>query len=110
MTQPIDMQSELGRATMVERVLDATTRAAVAAAQREMMEKKEEDGLKETQVLETPEAQSEHVDEDGKRKNPYAGRRGRRDATEEPDAHVEGEKQSTKVRDSEGDHTLDVSV
>lgn len=108
MTQPIDMQSELGRATMVERVLDATTRAAVAAAQREMLEKKEEDRLKETQVLETSEAQSEHVDEDGKRKNPYVGRRRRRDGAAESQTDAEGRKQPVVASDD--DHTLDVSV
>ena len=110
MPQPIDMQTELGRAIMAERIQDAATRGALASLQREQLEEKKAQALRETQVDETPEAQSEHVDEDGRRKNPFVKRRSRRlKETDYPEhsAKKSGGKRSASTDD---DHRLDVSV
>ncbi len=93
---------------MTERIQNAATRGALAALQREQVEEKEAQALRETQVDETPEAQSEHVDEDGRRKNPFAKRRTRRkkDASAQS-ANGPARKGSASTDD---DHHLDVSI
>lgn len=75
MPQPIDMQTELARATMADRIQQVTERAAMAAALRARQQGEENQALEETQVDDTPESQSEHIDPETKRRNPYRGRR-----------------------------------
>lgn len=104
MPQPIDMQTELGRATMAERIQNASARALAVAQQREQLEEENARRVRETQVNETTETQSEHVDGDGKRKNPYVGKRRAKKAGagDEPEAK--------RKPPAQGDHNFDVSV
>ena len=111
MPQPIDMQTELGRMAMTERMQHAAARASLAVAQRAQVEEDETRRLRETQVNETPETQSEHVDEDGRRKNPFVRRRRRRASSRDETATVKrligGHR---KAPGSEDEHHFDVSV
>ena len=95
---------------MAARIQDAATRGVLAALQREQVEEKEAQAVRETQIDETPETQSEHVDEDGRRKNPFARRRSRR--RKETDAS-ESSARSTRGKPAartDDDHRLDVSI
>ena len=110
MPQPVDMQTELGRSMMAERIQDAATRGALAAHQRDQVEEKKAQALRETQVEETPETQSEHVDEDGRRKNPFVKSRSR---PKDPKGSSEQSARSTRNKraaSTDGDHQLDVSI
>ena len=109
MPQPIDMQTEMGRMAMAERIQDAASRATLAAAHRSMMEEDQERREQEAKVDETPETQSEHVDEDGRRKNPFAGRRGKRVAdADQSEAETRSKRKTAPPPD--GEHHFDVSV
>ncbi len=110
MPQPIDMQTELGRSMMAERIQEAATRGALAAHQRDQLKEKQEQALRETQVSETPETQSEHVDEDGRRKNPYVKRRSRRKDQGGPSGPSEAGTPNPRAAADADDHRLDVSI
>ncbi len=110
MPQPIDMQTELGRSMMAERIQDAATRGALVAHLRDQVEEKKAQALRETQVDETPEAQSEHVDEDGRRKNPYVTRRSRRKDQKDPAGQSARSARKKRAASTDDDHRLDVSI
>jgi hypothetical protein len=105
MPQPIDMQTELARTTLANRIQQVTERATHLAAIRAVAANDEEQILGETQVDESPDAQSEHVDPETKRRNPFVRtRHAKRDS---------GESHESKPRDrraDSGDHHFDVSV
>ena len=103
MPQPIDMQTELGRLLTAERMQDAA-RASLAAMHRSQAEDEARRRVQETQVDETPEAQSEHVDGDGRGKKDGKSRRRRRAG-----AAVEDKRGDASGRPG-GDHRLDVSI
>lgn len=106
MPQPIDFQTEVARTTAVERIQTASDRASLAGQQRAATDLQIERALTEQQVLQTPEAQSEHVDEEAKRRNPYARRKpGKKDG----DGEHEGEMHRPLLTDGEG-QKLDVSI
>ena len=109
MPQAIDMQTELGRVILAERIQDAATRGALASLQREQLEEKKAQALRETQVDETPEAQSEHVDEDGRRKNPFVKRRSRRKDRKGSSGQSGKSAPNPHAADAD-DHQLDVSI
>jgi hypothetical protein len=104
MPQPIDMQSELGRTMAAERVQDAAARAAVLAQQRSQIDEERRIALRERQVAETPETESEGVSQDGRGKQLPPRRQAGRSSipagagTPRP-LHASGE-----------DHALDVTV
>lgn len=107
MPQPIDMQTELSRSLIAERIQDAAVRSSMIAQQRVQAEQKKTQALKETQVDETPEAQSEHIDEDGRRKNPYVSRRPKR----KPKGNASVTSRAREHASSEDDdRNLDVSI
>ena len=110
MPQPIDMQTELGRTMMAERIQDAATRGALAAQQRAQVEEKKAQALRETQVDETPETQSEHVDEDGRRKNPFVKRRSRRKDQKGPSGPSARSTRTGRAASVDNDHRFDVSI
>ncbi len=91
---------------MAARIQDAATRGALAALQREQVKEKEAQALRETQIDETPETQSEHVDEDGRRKNPFVKRRKGTDASESSAKDTPGK----RAVSTDDDHRLDVSI
>ncbi len=108
MPQPIDMQTELGRAMMAARIQDAMGRANLAAQQRAQLDEEQTRIAGESQVAETPETQSEHVDGEAKRKNPFVRRRQRRGGK---DSSSPGADSQQKGARGEGDnHVLDVRV
>lgn len=99
------MQTELARTVMADRVQQVSERAAMAAAMRARVQGEEDEALAETQVDDTPESQSEHIDPDLKRRNPY-GRGRRKD---------KGQAESNRKAGGGGsagsaDHSFDVSV
>ena len=109
MPQPIDMQTELGRSMMAGRIQDAATRGALAAHQRDQLKEKQDQALRETQVSETPETQSEHVDQDGRRKNPFVKRRSRRKDRKGSSGQSGKSAPNPHAADAD-DHQLDVSI
>ena len=60
MPQPIDMQTELARTIMADRIQQVAERSAMAAALRNRQLGEDQEALAETQVDDTPESQSEH--------------------------------------------------
>ena len=110
MPQPIDMQSELGRTTMAERIQEVAGRASLAAHARATSEADDDRQSAETQVAETRETESETVRGDGKRKNPFAGRRKKRNAEQDLASETYGPGESKKVADDSDGQNLDVTV
>jgi hypothetical protein len=104
MPQPIDFQTELSRVAAVERVQQIADRLAVNAQQRLAQEIQEQKTLAETQVHE-PEAKSGEVEPELKRKNPYVGRRRKRE--EKPD---EESVPAEPVLPPDESHSLDVTI
>ena len=106
MPQPVDMQTEIARATLAERIQDSLGRSNLAALQRAQLESDEARMGKESQVNETQETQNGKVDADGEQKNPPSKRRKRksRDSTEKS-----ARSQARRSNDDE-DHLLDVRI
>lgn len=87
MPQPIDMQSELARTTMMERIQDAASRTNLAALQRASEEGEQARVDADTQVVESREAEGREVEGDGRRKSPFLRRRkAKKTASSEEDA------------------------
>ena len=114
MAQPIDIQTELGRATLVERVADIQGRLAAAAQQRAHSDAIETRAAAETLVGQTHQAESAEIEPDGRRQAPFLGRRKKRSAK----ARAASETASTfytaeEIRDVAVDpeaHKLDISI
>ncbi|MCP4641393.1 MAG: hypothetical protein GY851_13210 [bacterium] len=107
MPQPVDMQTEIARTTAVERIQEIAGRLSLAAQQRAVAEAEDERILQEQQVKETRETQSDEVDEEGHRRNPFMGRRRHRDQ-----GNADADKaQGNTAHSGDGEaHQLDVSV
>ena len=105
MPQPVDLQTELGRATAVERIQEVAGRASLAAVQRQAADFEQDRVDLETQVQQTHEAESEPVRADGRRRNPFAGRRHRRGTGEDEEAASD----AGRPADTE-EHHLDVTI
>ncbi len=95
---------------MAARIQDAATRGTLAALQREQVKEKEAQALRETQVDKTPETQSEHVDEDGRRKNPFVKRRSRRRKETGGSESSVKDTRGKRAVSTDDDHRLDVSI
>ncbi len=106
MPQPIDMQTELGRALLADRIQQTVDRAALAASMRARLEGEDDQVLSETQVDESPESQSEHVDPELKRRNPYVRRRHNRESEGNDEQR---DRRIVRPTGSDG-HNFDVSV
>lgn len=61
MPQPIDMQSEITRVSMAERMQDAATRSSLAALQRAQLEAEAAERTKTTLVNESDEVENPHI-------------------------------------------------
>ena len=110
MPQPIDLQTELGRLTAVERVQFVTQRAATMAQQRMAALEREEQVRIETRVAETPETDSGKVNPDERRRSDREGR-GRRGEEEDRAARtLYDEHEHAKVLDDPEEHHLNVSA
>lgn len=110
MPQPVDLQTELGRVSAAERIQQIADRASLASLQRTAEEVAQNRVSQESQVQQTDQPQSEQVDAEAKRRNPFAGRRKRRnDEADEEETGPETDSHRGPVEDGEG-RQLDVSV
>lgn len=114
MPQPIDMQTEFARTMMAERVQNAMDRASLAAHQRTLTEADEDRVDAETQVQETKETENRQVEADGRRRNPYVGRRkrgkgGDGDREDSPKV-LDTARDRSGIGDEQDPHSLDVSI
>jgi hypothetical protein len=113
MPQPIDMQSELARSLLADRVQDVASRASVLGQLRVSNETERQRRAAETSTQETARAQSEHIERDGKRQHPFARRRsksGQETRSEQPEPEAYGPNAQTRPSEGAGNHALDVSV
>ena len=112
MPQPIDMQSEVTRISMAERMQDAATRGQVAAQQRTAQESQEQVQLRDSQVNETEETRNPEVDADGrKRERELNRRKNKRAMLGSEEAHtVYNAHESKEILDDPEDHRLDVTI
>lgn len=112
MPQPIDMQSEISRVAMAERIQEASTRASLAAQQRAALDSEEEDKLRDTHVNETEKGENPDVDADGKRKNPHGTRRKKRKSTKHDAAThtIYNAHESKEILEDPDNHGLDISI
>lgn len=78
MPQPLDAPSEVARTTLADRVQHVNDRAVLAHQMQAADNEAEIRAAAETQVSETHETENERVDPEGKRRNPFVGRRRRR--------------------------------
>lgn len=104
MPQPIDFPTEMGRMAAVERIQQINDRLSLAALQRSTEELQDERVAAETQVAQTP-PDSDEVDEETKRRNPFAGRRRHRQPDPQPEPETHG-----KPAIPGEPHQLDVSI
>ncbi len=105
MPQPIDMQTEVARTLLAERILQAHGRANLTAQQRQAMEQRQIRMKVETQVNEAEELKDRDVDPDGKGANTSSGQsKSHRDDEKRP-----GETAHKRPAGDEGLH-LDVSI
>jgi len=104
MPQPIDFPTEMGRMAAVERIQQINDRLSLAALQRSTEELQDERVAAETQVSQT-QPDSEQVDEDLRRRNPFVGRRRRRPPAPQP----EPEEPAPPAASGET-HQLDVTI
>ena len=114
MPQPIDMQTELGRTIMAERVQEAVGRTSLAALARSLQESDEDRLENETLVHETHETENRRLDEDGRRKNPLVRKRRRRkrptDQGEKAAKVFYTSKEGEEIAIDPDDHRLDVTI
>jgi hypothetical protein len=95
----------MGRTSAVEKVQQAAERYALAGQQRAMEDIEAERAAAESQVRETHN-KNEHVEEENRRRNSFAGRRRRRDKDgESEEAHVVRNPLPDGVQ-----HNLDISI
>lgn len=81
MPQPIDPQTEIGRATAAERIQQIADRSSLAAQARVASESANGQRAAETQVQHTA-PKSDEVDRDLRRRNPFVGKRRKREQEE----------------------------
>lgn len=82
MPQPIDPHTEVGRATAAERIQQIADRASLAAQARVASESASGQRAAETQVQHTA-PKSDEVDRDLRRRNPFVGKRRKREQDSE---------------------------
>lgn len=114
MAQPVDPTTEISRAAAVERIQQLTSRTDLAGQARLAA------GLAREQVgaestVDRPEAKQSEVDRDLRRRNPYGGRRRRREPAPEQEATPEARTFYTPdehvvVVEEARPHGLDISV
>lgn len=87
MPQPIDFQTEMAKATLADRIQSIMTRTSLAAQQRQAAELNQVRMQAESQVQDMEQPENPEVDGEGRRKNPFSGRRQKRD---NPDSEDDG--------------------
>lgn len=113
MPQPVDFQTEMGRLSAAERIQQIADRASLAAQARTTEDMEVDRVAAEQQVQETLESESEQsqrVDAESRRKNPFLGRRKKRGKRTKDSAHVfYSADEKERVVDEEG-QDFDISV
>lgn len=105
MPQPIDMQTELGRASMAERIQELSGRASLAARQQSGLDAEQTSVDAETVVNETQDTENPEVDAEGRRRNPFVKQRRKTKADE-----AKGKTRRPRSAPDSEDHQLDVTV
>lgn len=113
MPQPIDPATEINRAAAVERLQQLTSRSDLNAHARNAHALAQQQLDAETHV-ERPEAKSDEVERELKRRNPYLGRRKKRPLSEESPSEeartfYSADEKPTVVED-EPPHKLDITI
>ncbi len=114
MPQPIDPHTELGRISAAERIQQLADRANLAVQARISGDAAQQALMAESQVQET-EQKSEQVEQELRQRNPYAGRRKKRQqqalVEADPGAHVfyAADEKPQVFEDPEA-HKLDISI
>ncbi len=114
MPQPIDPQTEMGRATAAERIQQIADRVSLAAQARASAEMANTRANAETQVHQAMQ-KNEEVDRELRRRNPFSGRRKRQGGgSEEPEdtrtRHFYNAAEKEVVADDETSHRLDIEI
>ena len=112
MPQPVDLQTELARTSAAERIQQYLSRASLVGQQGDTREAQESQIAAEQQVHETAEdAESQNVDEDAHRQNPFMGRRKRRRKDESEGAHsLYAPNEKRKTVDGDEGQAFDVTI
>ena len=113
MPQPVDMQSELNRSAMAERIQEASTRASLAAQHRAHLDVEEEDRARETKVNEAEETSRSEIDKDGRRREGLSAgkKKKRRKSVGSESSHVLYTfRESKEIVEDPDDHMLDVTI
>jgi len=108
MPQPVDLPTELARVNAAERIQQVADRVSLASHNRAVLEDQEDRLQIETAVQHTHETESRQVDAEGRRSNPFVGRKRRRESEQEEDAH-ENAPEAPAHADLEP-HQFDVTV
>lgn len=112
MPQPVDLQTELARTSAADRIQQYLSRASLVAQQGDTREARETQLAAEQQIHETAEdAESQNIDEDAHRQNPFMGkrrRRGKGDSEGAGSSYGPGEKHN--AADGDEGQTFDVTI
>ncbi len=116
MPQPVDMQTEAGRITAAERIQQIADRASLAAQQRLANDEERARVTNET-VTHQLEPKGEEVDTETKRRNPFAGRRHKKDTASEEEQARDDEAhkfysadEQEHMADDPDNHQFDVTI
>ena len=109
MPQPVDLQTEMGRVAAAERIQQVADRLSLAAQQRVAESAEEERILEETQVRQSNESEHREIERDGRRRNPFAGRRKHAKHQDTEDAATYNAAEKKEAPDDDGRH-FDVTV
>lgn len=110
MPQPVDLQTEMARVAAAERIQQLTDRLSLAAQQR-VADSAEQDRMRdETQVRQSHEPEHREIERDGRRRNPFSGRRSRRPEPEEEAGGAAYGAADRKKPPDEGGRHFDVTV
>ena len=115
MPQPIDMQSEITRVSMAERMQDAATRSSLAALQRAQLEAESDERVKSTQVNETEETQQSKIHSDERREKNAEKRPKKKKKKPKTDSDIAAHVMYTSHEEKEvlsdpDDHDLDLTI
>lgn len=112
MPQPIDPTTEINRAAAVERLQQLTARTDLHAQTRQAHMLAQQELAAETNV-DRPEAKSDEVERDLRRRNPYVGRRKRRNPDDSPSEESRTfytPDERPAIAEDDDHHGLDVTV
>lgn len=112
MPQPIDFNTEVAKVNAAERAQEVLARVSLAAQQRQAATEQQNQIQTETQVIQTTHTENLAVEEEAKRKNPFVGRRRRRNP-ERPETQDETSAGATPIivsQEPNEEHHLDVTV